>query len=259
VRLDALTGLTDGQRGVLVERVVEYLGGESVVASGGRPSALGLEGSVFLVVTLLRANLTQDQAAAIFDVSQATASRRWDLLREPIAVVLSDVVPAVPDVVGTEGSVLVDGTLCPTWDWSAAEGMFSGKHEETGFNVQIAASLDGDIVAVGAPIPGARHDAHAVHASGLAGTVTGHGVVGDKGYQGHVDLSPIKKPAGASLCEHDKQYNREINSLRAAVERAIAHLKNWKILATGFRPPLEKFAATLRAVTGLYFLKKAYE
>lgn len=50
--------------------------------------------------------------------------------------------------------VLIDGTLVPTWDW-ASEGatMFSGKHRDTGFNLQVAATLSGDLLAVSAPVP----------------------------------------------------------------------------------------------------------
>ena len=50
-------------------------------ASRGRPYALGLFGSVALVVCLMRRNITQAFAAAIFGVSQSTVSRRWDVLR----------------------------------------------------------------------------------------------------------------------------------------------------------------------------------
>ncbi|WP_326852622.1 hypothetical protein [Actinocrinis sp.] len=42
----------------------------------GCPSALGLTGSIDLVCVLMRTNFAQDQAACIFGVSQATASRR---------------------------------------------------------------------------------------------------------------------------------------------------------------------------------------
>lgn len=51
--------------------------------AGGRPAAIGLVGSVAKVVTLMRANITQEAAGAIFGASQATVSRRWDLLRPP--------------------------------------------------------------------------------------------------------------------------------------------------------------------------------
>jgi hypothetical protein len=259
VRLDALTGLSDRQRAELRRRVADRLGTDALTRPGGRPSALGFEGSVDLVCTLLRTNITQDQAACIFDVSQATASRRWDLLRDTIAHALGALVPAVHEVVGHSGSVLIDGFLAPTWDWKHARDMYSDKHQESGFNIQIAASIGGDLAAVGDPIPGARHDAYAFAASGLAEAIAGHDTLGDKGYQGHATIHPIRKPPKAEITVHDQRFNASVSSIRAAVERANSHLQNWKILATRFRPPLEKFPATLRAIVGLYYLKWAYE
>ena len=259
MRLDALTGLSAGQRAELHRRVAEHLGDRATAKPGGRPSALSFEGSMDLVCCLLRTNLTQHQVAAIYRVSQATASRRWDLLREPIARALAAMVPTVRQVVGSYGSVLVDGFLAPTWDWKNAEGMFSAKHDRAGFNVQVATAIRGTVAAVGNPVPGARHDAHAYHASGLAYLLTGHDTLGDKGYQGHTTIHPIRKPPGNPLPDADKQFNHDLSSIRSAVERANAHLQNWRILATTFRPPLTKFPATLRAVVGLYFLKWAYE
>jgi hypothetical protein len=141
----------------------------------------------------------------------------------------------------------------------ARRGMYSDKHGEAGFNIQVAASIGGDVAAVGNPIPGARHDAHAFAASGLAEAITGHDTLGDKGYQGHADIHPVRKPPKAELTDHDQRFNASVSSIRAAVERANAHLKNWKILATRYRPPLEKFPAMLRTIVGLYFLKWAYE
>jgi hypothetical protein len=259
VRLDALTGLSDRQRAELRRRVADHLGTTAITRPGGRPSALGLAGSIDLVCTLLRTNLTQDQAACIFAVSQATASRRWDLLRDTIAHALAALVPTVDQVVGRGGSLLVDGFLAPTWDWKHARGMYSDKHQESGFSIQVAASLGGDLAAVGDPIPGARHDAYAFTASGLAQAIAGHDTLGDKGYQGHVTIHPIRKPPKTETTAHDQRFNASISSIRAAVERANSHLQNWKILTTRFRPPLEKFPATLRAIAGLYFLKWAYE
>ncbi|MBS2967146.1 transposase [Actinocrinis puniceicyclus] len=259
MRLDALTGLTHGQRAELRRRIVEHLGTALIARPGGRPSALCLEGSIDLVCVLLRTNLTQDQAAALFEVSQATASRRWDLLRDTIALALAALVPTVREIVGRGGSVLVDGFLAPTWDWKHARGMYSDKHQESGFNIQVAASIAGDLAAVGDPIPGARHDAYAYAASGLAARLAGHDTLGDKGYQGHATIHPIRKPPKAELTAHDQRFNASVSSIRAAVERTNSHLQNWKILTTRFRPPLEKFPATLRAIVGLYYLKWAFE
>ncbi|HEV2636481.1 MAG TPA: transposase family protein [Actinocrinis sp.] len=82
---------------------------------------------------------------------------------------------------------------------------------------------------------------------------------GGVGYQGHTTVHPLRRPPGNPQPTHDKQFNHDLSSIRSAVERANAHLQNWRILATPFRPPLKKFPATLRAVVGLYFLKRAYE
>lgn len=259
MRLDALTGLSGGQRAELHRRIAAHLGTDAIAEPGGRPSALGLRGSIDLVCVLLRTNLTQDQAACLFDVSQATASRRWDLLRDVLADALAALVPTVREVVGRYGSVLVDGFLAPTWDWKDTVGMYSDKHGEAGFNIQLAASLDGNIAAVGNPVPGARHDAHALYASGLAEKIADHDWLADKGYQGHATIHPVRKPPKAELSRHDQRFNASVSSIRAAVERANSHLQNWKILVTRFRPPLEKFPATLRAITGLYYLKWAFE
>ena len=138
MRLDTFTGLSTGRRAELHCLVAEYLGGRAMARPGGRSSALSFEGSMDLVCCLLRTSFTQEQAAAIYQVSQATVSRRWDLLREPIAQARDALVPTVRQVVGTYGSVLVDGFLAPTWDWKNAAGMFSSKHGQAGFNIQVA-------------------------------------------------------------------------------------------------------------------------
>lgn len=52
-------------------------------------------------------------------------------------------------------------------------------------------------------------------------------MIGDGGYQGTGPITPAK-PAGGELTTAQKAYNYSVNRLRAAVERAIAHLKNWK-------------------------------
>ena len=98
---------------------------------------------------------------------QATVSRRWDLLRPLIGPVLHGCVPHPAEIAGRQGTLLADGTVCPVWDWSALPGLFSGKTGYPGMNVQIAATIAGDLAAVGpVPVPGARHDAHALQASG---------------------------------------------------------------------------------------------
>jgi hypothetical protein len=194
-----MTGLNDGQLTDLVARVHVVCGGKFV--SRGRPIALGLFRSVAMVVCLMRKNVTQDFAGAVFGVSQPTVSRRWDLLRPVIGEVLAEVVPNPREVTGG-GTVLVDGTVCPAWDWCAVPDLFSAKVGYPGMNLQIAATLDGALVAVGEiPIHGARHDAYAFAASGLAEVLADYHAVADLGYVGvdGIDTVPFKKPQGGDL------------------------------------------------------------
>lgn len=255
MRYKAITGLTGEQLTELTARVQQVAGGFS---SRGRPYALGLFKSVVLVVALMRKNLTQDFAAAMFGVSQSTASRRWDLLRPVIAQVLADCVPDVAAAVGA-GTALVDGTICPTWGWRAHRDLFSGKAGYPGVNVQVVAGLDGSLLGVGTElVHGARHDAVAYTASGLAAVLAQVHTLGDLGYLGvdGIDLTPIRKPRGLELRVVDKEFNSALAAIRAVVEHAIAHLKTWRMLSEEggrFRPPLEKFADMLKAVVGLYF------
>ena len=156
--LDVLTGLSPGQRLLLFTRCSELLA--EVTKAGGRPSAIGMYRSVMLVVCLMRKNLTQETAGA-FGVSQSTVSRRWDLLRPVIKRAVASFIPHPREVAG-RGTLLVDGTITPTWDWKHVPDLFSGKARHPGMNVQIAAALDGRIAAIGpVAVHGARHDAHA--------------------------------------------------------------------------------------------------
>jgi len=251
-----MTGLTDEQLTTLVARVHQAVGDE--LTSRGRPYVLGLFRSVAMVVALMRKNLTQEFAGAVFGVSQPTVSRRWDLLRPVIGEVLAEFAPDPKQVAGA-GSVLVDGTICPTWDWRGIPDLFSGKAGYTGMNIQIAASVDGRLVAVGAtPVRGARHDAYAYAASGLADALAGIDTVADLGYLGveGIALAPIRKPQGAELHGTQAEFNTQLSKIRAAVEHAVAHLKTWRILSEEggrYRAPIAKYAEMLKAVTGLFF------
>jgi hypothetical protein len=255
LRHEAITGLADGQLTELTARVAQIV---DPLVSAGRPYALGLFRSVAMVVALMRKNITQQFAGAIFGVSQPTVSRRWDLLRPAIGEALAPFVPT-PEQAARESSVLVDGTICPTWDWKAIPDLFSGKAGYAGINVQVATTLDGRLIAVGAqPVHGARHDAYAYPASGLAEELADIHTVADLGYIGveGIDLAPIRKPQGADLHATQAEFNTQLSKIRAAVEHAIAHLKTWRMLSEEggrYRAPIDKYAEMLKAVTGLYF------
>jgi len=118
--------------------------------------------------------------------------------------------------------------VCPVWDWSAIPGLFSARTGYPGMNVQIAATLAGDLAAVGpVPVPGARHDAHAFAASGLQDLLAGMDTAAGLGYLGvdGIGLVPYGTPPGGKL--HASQADR--SNIRAAVERVIARFKAWRM------------------------------
>jgi hypothetical protein len=160
----------------LIARCAQVCG--QIAKPGGRPPALGLYTSVAMVVCLMRKNLTQQMAGAIFGASQSTVSRRWDLLRPIIKRAVASFIPHPREILGA-GTALVDGTITPTWDWRHIPDLFSAKAGYPGMNVQIASSTDGRIAAIGPrAVHGARHDAHAFEASGLKDIMTGISAIG---------------------------------------------------------------------------------
>ena len=213
-----------------------------------------------LVVCLLRKNFTQEVAGAIFEVSQSTVSRRWDRLRPVIRRAVAAFVPHPREVLGA-GTALVDGTITPTWDWKHIPDLFSKKEMMAGMNVQLAASLEGRIAAIGpCAVHGARHDAVAFELSGLKGMMADIEIAADLGYVGveGIAIVPYKRPPKIDLLESRTDFNTAFSKLRAANERAVAHVKTWRMLSEEggrFRAPIEKFEETLQAITGLIFFK----
>jgi hypothetical protein len=193
-----LTGLTWGQLTRLSIMVTAEIS-SITKPDAKKPPAVDLFHSVILVVALMRRNIVQAAAANVFKCSQPTVSRRWDLLRPVIGRALASFVPDPAQVLGRRGTALVDGTVCPVWDWNAIPDLFSGKVKFAGMNVQIAANLNGDVAAIGpVPVHGARHDAYAFEASGLKSALENSigpdGTAADLGYIGvdGIAIAPFK-------------------------------------------------------------------
>ncbi|MEJ8632174.1 transposase family protein [Streptomyces sp. MS2.AVA.5] len=252
------TGLDADQLDGLVAGVHAELRTASEGPCPERLWALGLYRSVVLVLFMLRQNPVQEAAAELFGISQATVSRRWSTLLPVVERVLARHVPD-PAEASSGRVVLVDGTLVTTWDWkSEGTSMFSGKHRDTGFNLQVASTLAGDLLAVSVPVPGSRHDAFAWRQSCFPEAFADRDKLGDLGYVGTEIRTGRRKPPGRDRSAGDKEANRSVTTLRAAVERAIAHLKDWKILATRYRGPLTRFPTVAKTVTALTFYKKGW-
>ena len=258
----ARTGLREGQLRMLASLVLKEIG-SLLKPEAKKPPAADLFNSVTMVVTLMRRNSRQEELAEYFRCSQSTVSRRWDLLRPVIAKVLAVYIPRPGQVTGWFGTALVDGTICPVWDWAAFPDLYSGKAKMTGMNVQIACNLNGDVAAIGpVPVHGARHDAYVFAASGLKEILEDPEFTGnsgaDLGYIGvdGIKIVPFKRVSGKEFLDWQRKFNTDFSKARSAVEHAVAKVKTWRMLSEEggrYRCPIQKFESMLAAVTGLYF------
>lgn len=250
-----MTGLRTDQVADLASTVFDLLGGVWQPARGRR-RVLGLYRAVVLTLFVMRRNESQAVAGELFGCSQSTVSRVVRRLRPLLRQATCDLAGQIRQQ-AKRSAVLVDGFLAPTGNRAGVADLFSGKRHAAGCNVQAVADLAGRLVDTGLPVPGARHDSKALAESGIAERWASHlqpggpGMLADLGYLGTGAITGVRKPPKAGLTDVQRACNRTINSARAAVERAIAHLVNWKVLDTGWRGRLTDFPEVLRTVTGL--------
>ena len=98
---------------------------------------------------------------------------------------------------------------------------------------------------------------HCLKESGALLTLDPADWIGDKGYVGNGMITPIKKPQGRELLDWEKEFNKQVNKIRAVIERVIADFKTWRIMHTDYRRPLATFTTTISAVIGLHFWREA--
>ena len=252
-RCERMTGLDQEQVDWLYEQLDSMIEWD---APTGRPRALTLYTALVMVLFALRQNLAIDVIGEAFGCGTATVERYQEELELLVDMILTPLYDEVREQAHRDAA-LVDGLVVPIGERDGVDGLFSKKKGHCGQNVQVVANLAGRIGDVGDPCPGAMHDSRAFVESGIAERWANHhqqdgpGMTGDKGYQGTGINTPYKKPRGRELSDVRRSCNKSLNSLRAAVERAIAHLKCWKVLKTGFRRSLEEFPRVLRTVTKL--------
>lgn len=249
------TGLMITQMQELTRRVKEELR-EPWNKLTGRPKSLGLYKAAEAACMYIRQNATQEFIGDMRDTSQPTISRYVKELVPIVKAVLEEFVPSAEDAIEMVNGrvVLVDGTLMPCWSYEEHQELWNKKHKTTGFNAQLISLLDGTAVWISAPMPGKTHDAKAYKETGAADIVKeSGGGFGDKGYQGTDLVTPKKKPKGGELLNWEKEFNAQVSSYRAAVERLVGHFKNWKMLHTDYRRPYETYQDAFDAARGLFF------
>ena len=257
MRYHRTTGLVLTQMQELVHRVQAALD-QPWHKKTGRPKSCGLYRAIEIACMYLRQNATQEFLGDLRGISQSTVSRIVTTLVPVVRSVLEEFVPTAADAIEmVSGRVcLVDGTITPCWSYAEHDELWSRKHGTTGFNAQLVCLLNGDAVYISDPLDGKTHDAKAFTQTPAADIVThSGGGIGDKGYQGCDGMAtPRKTPPKGELSKNDKKCNAEISSLRAPVERLVAHFKSWRIFHTDYRRPYHTYRDAYDAARGLFFL-----
>lgn len=261
LRFERMSGLDEKQLGELECRVVDLLT-EPWDKGEGRPRELTLREALIVTCGYLRQNIIEDVWADIFDIDQSTISRYITFLTPLIEGVTEEDRPSEEDAAeATKGAIaLVDGTLWPCWSWDGESKLWSGKYKTTGHGSLIITNLQGRITFVSEPVAGNQHDMAKLKESVAEKILKkAGGVFGDKGFIGTDYITtPIRKPKFRKLLQWEHEWNNQVSSFRAPVERAVATLKTWRILFTDYRRPLRTFKSSFRAAIGLYFFKEAF-
>ena len=171
-----------------------------------------------------RHNLTEELLAEFFSISQPTVSRTITLVEKALLEILEPLIKPLEQALDVPGSLVVDGTLIPAWNWRWLSKInFSGKHKRAGFNHQVICTLEGKLLAMKHPLPGARHDAFVFKEHGLE-QYLGETTLADKGYIGLGLLTPFKRKPGVRMRAAVRENNRRVNRLRSVVELSLIHI-----------------------------------
>ena len=261
MRFERMSGLGTEQIDELERRVAIMLE-KPWDKKTGRPRELTLREAIIVTCGYMRQNIIEEVWADIFDVAQSTISRYITILTPLIDRATKRDRPTKTAAARAVRGViaLVDGSLWPCWSWSGKKKLWSGKHKTTGHGSLIITNLEVRVIFISDPVTGNQHDM-----GKLKGSVSekilkrAAGVFGDKGFIGtNYITTPIRKPKSRKLLDWEKEWNRQVSSFRAPVERAVADLKVWRVLFTDYRRPLDTFATTFRAATGLYFFRRGF-
>lgn len=261
MRFDRISGLTEEQLDELEECVAELLE-EPWDKGSGRPRELTFRDALIVACGYARNNITEEIWAEIFDVDQSTISRYITFLTPLIDQATAEFRPSAEEAAEAtrDAIALVDGTLWPCWSWTGERELWAGKYKTTGHGSLIITNLSGDITYVSDPVAGNRHDMAKLKDTECETILkAAGGVFGDKGFIGTDYITtPVRKPQNRELYIREHDYNNQVSSFRAPVERAVAQLKTWRILFTDYRRPLKTFPASFRAAIGLYFFKLSF-
>jgi hypothetical protein len=252
--IEYITGLEPEDFTDLVNQIDDILteqGHDPKPKPTGRPPALDLPCQVALTLMLLRTNITQELAGLFFGIAQPTVSQIKSRIEPLIDQALTCIGVSLGEAAAAR-TLVVDGTYVPTGNRkTTGRTNYSGKRHCQCLSIQVACDLDGNLMATTTPLPGARNDAAAIDLTGWKDTLTHGSWIADSAYCATNAITPIRRRPGLDLHQSEKDFNHQVSALRWVVERCISHLKNWKILATGYRRRLRQLPFVIALVTKL--------
>ena len=187
-----------------------------------KPRKLTLAQALKATLLYHRHNLTEELLAEIFNTSQPTISRTINTVEKALEKALRPLEQSIENSLKTPGSLVIDGTLVPAWNWRSLRKInFSGQDKRAGFNHQVICTVDGKLLAITDPVPGARHDAYAFKHHDLQ-KYFDESTLADKGYIGLGLVTLTRRSKARRIAADVKAVNRFINSRRAVVEPVIA-------------------------------------
>jgi hypothetical protein len=220
---------------------------------GTRWRRLSTSRQALLALAHLRCGHTYAQLAAGFGVGTTTAYRYIVEAVDVLAALAPDLAAAVKTA-ARKAFVILDGTLLPIDKIAADRPFYSGKYKKHGVNVQVIADPHGRLLWASPALPGAVHDIKAARTHGIINALTDAGLAcwADKGYQGAGGTVQMPfRGRWERLSAGQRAVNLSHARIRAVGERAMAALKQWRLLRK-LRCSTTRITDTVKAVLVLH-------
>lgn len=215
---------------------------------GGRKYVLSFEESLAMHLLYLRTYAPYIFIGTVFHIDDGSVTRYFQKLRPIVASKMKKlIISQIPISQKEILDLIADATEQET-ERRKGTG-YSGKKKRQTIKTQIVVSPKGKISHVSLSIPGNIHDKKLYDHTGVKAGM------GDLGYLGTDMRLPFKSSKYHKLTLKQKKHNLAHSRVRIVVEHVLAHLKNFRILASRFRNKLSYYNDIFMTVAGLYNLK----
>lgn len=245
---------------------------------GGNPP-LPLAARIDAVAAVLLDGLSYRRAARVVGVSKTEVGESVAVLLPHLAAVgvcqpdgtfvrdLDDLAVHLEEMTAAGEAVALDGAgtrVARPASWANQYQLYDAHRGAHTAQALVVSTLDGDLLWVDGGWPGRAHEQQLVALSGLEATLSAAGTATlvDRGFRGLAldtgvnAYAPVGNHAGRDrLSEAQRAHNRLHAALRAAVERAVAHLANAGAMRR-WRGRLAKARDAIRAVGALVSLSR---